>query len=73
MSYRSVPIDGPVVGATPLVTESLADSIRSLEPLVLSLLVLAVVGSSSVGGGWFAGSVARRVHVFDACSPHTMR
>ncbi|ELY91509.1 DHH family phosphoesterase [Natrinema altunense] len=58
MSYRSVPIDGPVVGATPLVTESLADSIRSLEPLVLSLLVLAVVGL--VLGGWWVVRWFRR-------------
>ncbi|QCW04427.1 bifunctional oligoribonuclease/PAP phosphatase NrnA [Natrinema pallidum] len=58
MSSRSVPTDGPVVGATPLVTESVADSIRSLEPLVLSLLVLAVVGL--VLGGWWAVRWFRR-------------
>ncbi|WP_226481131.1 DHH family phosphoesterase [Natrinema amylolyticum] len=51
MSYRSVPTDGAVVGAEPLVTESLGDSVRSLEPLVLSLLVLVVVGL--VLGGWW--------------------
>ncbi len=51
MSYRSAPIDGGVVGATPLATESIGDSVRSLEPLVLSLLVLVVVGLA-VGGWW---------------------
>ncbi|WP_222920008.1 DHH family phosphoesterase [Natrinema sp. SYSU A 869] len=51
MSYRSAPTGGVVVGANPLVTESLGDSVRSLEPLVLSLLVLVVVGL--VLGGWW--------------------
>ncbi|OAQ51810.1 RNA-binding protein [Natrinema mahii] len=51
MSYRSAPIDGGIVGATPLATESIGDSVRSLEPLVLSLLVLVVVGFA-VGGWW---------------------
>ena len=43
MCVRSVPSAGAPVGATPLATGSVGDSLRSLEPLVLSLLVLLVV------------------------------
>ncbi|WP_226040457.1 DHH family phosphoesterase [Natrinema sp. DC36] len=51
MSLRSAPTAATFVGANPLVTESIGDSIRSLDPLVLSLLVLAVV--ALVLGGWW--------------------
>ncbi|ELY71436.1 DHH family phosphoesterase [Natrinema versiforme] len=51
MSYRRASAGGAFVGANPLVTEPLGDSVRSLDPLVLSLLVLAVVGV--VLGGWW--------------------
>ncbi|WP_226005382.1 DHH family phosphoesterase [Natrinema salinisoli] len=51
MSYRRAPTGGAFVGATPLVTESVSDSVRSLDPLVLSLLVLVVVGLA-LGGWW---------------------
>ena len=52
MSTRRAPTVAAFVGATPLVSESVGDSVRSLEPLVLSLLVLAVVGLFL--GGWWA-------------------
>ncbi|SEW22045.1 DHH family phosphoesterase [Natrinema salifodinae] len=53
MSYRSVPTAATTVGADPLASmpESVGDSIRALDPLVLSLLVLAVV--ALVLGGWW--------------------
>ncbi|QLK25068.1 DHH family phosphoesterase [Natrinema zhouii] len=51
MSYRNAPTAATFVGATPLVSESVGDSVRSLDPLVLSLLVLAVV--ALVLGGWW--------------------
>jgi len=51
MSLRSAPTAATFVGANPLVSESVGDSIRSLDPLVLSLLVLAVV--ALVLGGWW--------------------
>ncbi|SER57169.1 DHH family phosphoesterase [Natrinema salaciae] len=58
MSYRSASTGGAVVEANPLVTESLGDSIRALDPLVLSLLVLAIVGL--VLGGWWVFRWFRR-------------
>ncbi|WP_254528142.1 DHH family phosphoesterase [Natrinema gelatinilyticum] len=52
MSRRTVSSGAALVGANPFVTGFVGDSIRSLEPLVLSLLVLVVVGL--VIGGWWA-------------------
>ncbi|MBZ6494750.1 DHH family phosphoesterase [Natrinema longum] len=58
MSYRRASRGGAFLGANPLVTESLGDSVRSLEPLVLSLLVLVAV--ALVLGGWWAVRWVRR-------------
>ncbi|WP_254763081.1 DHH family phosphoesterase [Natrinema marinum] len=52
MSLRSASRGAAFAGADPLAAGSVGDSLRSLEPLVLSLLVLAVVGL--VLGGWWA-------------------
>ncbi|MFC6768127.1 DHH family phosphoesterase [Natrinema soli] len=51
MSFRSAPTAVTFVGVNPLVSESIDDSIQSLDPLVLSLLILAVV--ALVLGGWW--------------------
>ncbi|SDC75364.1 bifunctional oligoribonuclease/PAP phosphatase NrnA [Natrinema hispanicum] len=51
MSVWSVSTATTAVGANPLVVESISDSVRSLEPLLLSLLVLVVV--ALVLGVWW--------------------
>ncbi len=52
MSFQSASSGAAFAGTGPLATGSVGDSLRSLEPLVLSLLVLVVVGL--VLGGWWA-------------------
>ena len=51
MSAWSVSTATTAVGTNPLVVESISDSVRSLEPLLLSLLVLVVV--ALVLGVWW--------------------
>ncbi|WP_408957329.1 DHH family phosphoesterase [Natrinema sp. 74] len=58
MTSPSASREATVAGAIPLAAESVGDSVRSLEPLVLSLLVLVVVGL--VLGGWWAVRWFRR-------------
>ncbi|QLG50455.1 DHH family phosphoesterase [Natrinema halophilum] len=58
MSVRSGSNGVGSVGANPLVAEPVGDSLRSLEPLVLSLLVLVVVGIAI--GCWWAVRWFRR-------------
>ncbi|MDS0473682.1 DHH family phosphoesterase [Natrinema sp. 1APR25-10V2] len=52
MSFQSASSGAAFAGTGPLANGSVGDSLRSLEPLVLSLLVLVAVGL--VLGGWWA-------------------
>ncbi len=59
---------GPVTAV-----DDLTETLQSLDPLVLSLLVLGAVGLVLGSGGSFAGFADQPVYTFDASSQTTTR